>query len=43
VYRGESVKVQDEQTGPLARKLYREIIDIQYGRKEDTHGWVEPV
>jgi len=29
--------------GALSQKLYNEIIAIQYGEKEDTHGWVERI
>ena len=40
VYKGESAKVGDGGTGPLARTLFDEITAIQYGDKEDAHGWV---
>lgn len=43
VYKGEPVKVADGGTGKLAQKLFDEITSIQYGLKEDTHGWVDPV
>ena len=32
---------EDEQPlGPLAQSLREELTDIQYGRREDTHGWL---
>ena len=38
-YKGEDLRVADGKTGELSRKLYDEIFDIQYGRKEDSLGW----
>ena len=35
--------VGDGGVGPVARKLYESITDIQYGRAEDPFGWVVPV
>ena len=29
--------------GPLSQRLYKELMDIQYGRSADPMGWVEPV
>ncbi len=31
------------EVGPMAKKFYSAITDIQYGRAEDPMGWVEPV
>lgn len=31
--------INDFQTGPVARKLYQELTDIQFGRIEDRFGW----
>mgnify|MGYP002854731878 CR=1 FL=1 len=36
---GEDITVGEGDTGPLAHKLYDELIGIQYGRKEDPFGW----
>ena len=40
VYQDETVEVGSGKTGPLAQKLFDEIIGIQYGLKEDTHSWI---
>jgi len=42
-YKGEMVQIGNGQTGPLARKLFDEITAIQYGDKQDTHGWIEEI
>ncbi len=42
-HNGESIEIGEGKTGPLAKRLFDEITDIQYGRKEDTHGWVHSV
>ncbi len=31
------------EVGPVAKKLFDTIMDIQYGRAEDPMGWIEPV
>ncbi len=36
-------KVQDGGVGEWSRKLYDEIVGIQYGEKEDPFGWIYPV
>ena len=43
VYKSDDFKVGDGKTGPLSLKLYEEITGIQYGLKNDDHGWVESV
>jgi branched-chain amino acid aminotransferase len=35
--------VGNGQVGPLAKRFYKAITDIQYGRAEDPKGWVAPV
>ncbi len=35
----ETVTVNDNQPGPVARHLYRALTDIQYGRTPDPYGW----
>ncbi len=35
--------VGDGGVGPLARKFYAALTDIQYGRASDPMGWIEPV
>ena len=42
-YAGRTIQVGDGHVGPLARKLYKAITDIQYGTAQDDMGWVEPV
>lgn len=37
------ITVADGSVGPLAKRLYSAITDIQYGRAEDPFGWVVPV
>ena len=38
-YMGEDIPVGEGETGPLARRLYDEIVGIQYGYKDDPFGW----
>jgi branched-chain amino acid aminotransferase len=38
-YRGKASVISDGKTGPLTEKLYNEILQIQYGEKEDPFGW----
>jgi branched-chain amino acid aminotransferase len=35
--------VGDGNVGPVAKRLYKAITDIQYGKIKDPYGWVEPV
>jgi len=35
--------VRDGRVGPMAKRFYDAITDIQYGRAEDPFGWIEPV
>jgi len=38
-FRGREHIINGGKTGPLAEKLYNEILQIQYGLKEDEFGW----
>jgi branched-chain amino acid aminotransferase len=38
-FRGKEYLINGGKTGPLAEKLYNEILQIQYGFKEDPFGW----
>lgn len=38
-YMGEDIPVGEGETGPFARRLYDEIVGIQYGHREDPFGW----
>lgn len=42
-WNGEHLQMNEGQTGPVAKKLYETITDIQYGKKEDPFKWIEPV
>jgi branched-chain amino acid aminotransferase len=42
-YKGEDHIVAGGKMGELSQKLYDEIVGIQYGTKEDRHGWVERI
>ncbi len=43
VYHGEEILVRDGQPGPNRKKLQTALQDIQYGNREDTHGWLTVV
>jgi branched-chain amino acid aminotransferase len=42
-YKGEDYVVAGGEMGELSRKLYDEIVAIQYGEKEDPYGWRERI
>lgn len=35
----ETVTINDNQLGPVAKRLYQALTDIQYGRAADPYGW----
>ena len=37
------ITINDNQTGPVAKKYYQAITDMQYGRADDPMGWIETV
>jgi len=39
-YRGKKFVINEGKVGPLARKLYDRIMDIQYGKVKDPYGWM---
>jgi branched-chain amino acid aminotransferase len=39
----EVITVADGGVGPLAKRLYTAITDIQYGRAQDPFGWIVPI
>ncbi len=43
VYKGEEIQVRDGQPGPNRAKLQKALQDLQYGLREDTHGWLTEV
>ncbi len=42
-YQGENHTVNNFEIGPVTHKLYESITGIQWGKTEDTHGWIVPV
>jgi branched-chain amino acid aminotransferase len=38
-YKGEDYTVAGGKMGEISQRLYNELIGIQYGYKEDSHGW----
>jgi len=38
-YRGERIVINAGRIGELTQRLYGAIVDVQYGRAADTHGW----
>ncbi len=42
-YNGREILIGAGQVGPLAAKLFKELMDIQYGKADDPFGWTMPV
>jgi branched-chain amino acid aminotransferase len=42
-YKDKQLTIGDGGVGTWARKFFDAITDIQYGRTEDTEGWVDPI
>jgi branched-chain amino acid aminotransferase len=42
-YKGERLVINDGRIGELTQRLYQAIVDIQYARVPDPHGWTLPV
>ena len=38
-YKGKEYIINDYQTGPVSRHLYKELTDLQYGHVPDPYGW----
>lgn len=38
-FRDREYLINDYEVGPVAERLYKELTDIQFGRKEDPYGW----
>jgi len=38
-YRGSEYCINEDKAGPLTERLYHEILQIQYGEKDDPFGW----
>ena len=39
-WRGGSVSTGDDETGPITLQVRQNLVDVQYGRAEDTFGWM---
>lgn len=42
-YNGKEYTVADNKIGELTQKLYDELTGIQWGKREDKHGWTDEV
>ena len=42
-YGDKVIAINDNQTGPVAKKYYQAITDIQYGKVDDPMGWIVSV
>lgn len=42
-YNSEYLAINEGQVGPIAQKLYEELIAIQYGEREDPYGWMHKI
>jgi len=42
-YKGSSYDIGDGSTGPIARRLFDELMSIQYGTRPDPFGWVREI
>lgn len=42
-YGDKIMKINNGQIGNISQKLYDDLTGIQWGRKEDTYGWIETV
>ncbi len=40
---GTEHQVADGQSGPIARRMYAELLGIQYGKREDPFGWTSVI
>lgn len=40
---GREFEINGNETGPVAQKLFDELMGIQYGEREDPFGWIVPV
>lgn len=42
-FKGKEITIADGKVGPLAARLFNDLMDIQYGKAEDPFNWVYPV
>ena len=38
-YKNKKYEINNNKVGDITRRLYNRLVDIQYGRAEDKHGW----
>ena len=38
-FHDEEIVINDGLAGPVSHRLFRQLVDIQYGRAEDPFGW----
>ncbi len=42
-YNGKEITIGDGNVGPVAARLFKELMDIQYGKADDPFDWIMPV
>jgi branched-chain amino acid aminotransferase len=42
-YRDKDYIVNDNEVGPVSKRLYQELTDLQYGRIPDRFGWIHTI
>ncbi|NMC57329.1 MAG: branched-chain amino acid aminotransferase [Eubacteriaceae bacterium] len=42
-WKDKEVIVNEQKIGPISQRLYDEVTDLQYGKKEDKRGWIQIV
>lgn len=42
-YQDETIVINDNKSGPVAGRLYKELTDIQFGRAPDRFGWTHTI
>jgi branched-chain amino acid aminotransferase len=42
-YHEKIIDIADGKVGPIAARMFKELMDVQYGKAKDTFGWTVPV
>ena len=42
-YNNQEIVISGGKVGPLASRMFTELMDIQYGKAEDTFNWIHPL
>ena len=42
-YKGHTITLNQGRTGNLSQKMFDVLQEIQYGKRPDSHGWIEPL